>query len=272
MQEGYDHDRLTEVQRLLNLEDFSEQKHRKEWDEHSRAVERDDDLNAEIFQQMRGSELDSFRAREDYQSWRDSERSCLLILSGSNDESIDHVNQCWLSPIAAATVKDFDQQEIRPLYAYCALPKYGKLLDHVIPVILLQLLRQKSGVLRDQNQHAELRAELRELNHKVRANEGDSILATERVAIRVIDFFDESETIYIIMDRADRCRNPTTVDHRKTLLKVFVKMVEAARCKLKVLTVVDGRSWPVDSYRDELGVKMTERIIIHTAIQKIRYQ
>ena len=254
------------MQRFLNLDEFSEEAHHKEWDTHAKAVDTDDDLNASIFQQMRGPELDSFRASEDYQSWRYSKRSCLLILSGSNDISISWLDQCWLSPIAAAAVKDFDQQEIAPLYAYYALPRNGKLLHDVVSVLLLQLLRQKSGALRDEQRHAELRSELGKLSQRG-MNQGDKILAMERVALRVIDFFDESETLYIVVDRADRCRDFKTVDHRKTLLRVFIKMVEAARCNLRVLTVINGHSWRVENYQDELGAKMKDRFILHTKDQ-----
>lgn len=267
LQKGHDYNRLNEVQRFLNLDEFSEEAHRKEWDTHVQAVDTDDDLNAEILQQMRGPELDSFRASEDYQSWRYSKRSCLLILSGSNDDSILGVHQCWLSPIAAAAVKHFDQQEPRPLYAYYALPQNGKLLHDVVSVILLQLLRQKSGALRDEKRHAELRSELGKLNQRG-MNEGDRVLAMERVALRVIDFFDESETLYIVVDRADRCRDFKTVDHRKVLLKIFIKMVEAARCKLRVLTVINGHNWRVENHQDELGAKMKDRFILHTKDQE----
>lgn len=79
----------------------------------------------------------------------------------------------------------------------------------------------------------------------------------ERVALCVNDFFEESGTLYIVVDRADRCRDPKAVDHRKTLLRMFVKMVEAARCRLRVLTVIDGYSWGVENYRDKSGAKMT---------------
>ena len=234
---------------------------------HAQAVDADDDLNAEILQQMRGPELDSFRASEAHQSWRHSKRSCLLILSGSNDVSILWVHHCWLSPIAAAVVKDFDQQNPRPLYAYYALPQNGKLLQDVVSVILLQLLRQKSSALRDEKRHAELSSELGKLNQGG-MNEGDRVLAMERVALRVIDFFDETETLYIVVDRADRCRDFRTVDHRKVLIKVFIKMVEAARCKLRVLTVINGHNWRVENHQDELGAKMKDRFILHTKDQE----
>ena len=269
LQKGHDHDRLNEVQRLLRLDGFSEEAHRKEWDKHNEAVDKDDDLNAAMLQQMRGSKLDSFKAGEDYQSWANSERSCLLILSGYNNISILEVNQCWLSPIAAAAVKDFDQQKIDPIYAYFALPQRGKLLYDVVAVILLQLLRRKSGTLRNERRHAELRTELGRFQ-QTGADEDDKVLAMERVALRVIDFFEESESLYIVVDRADRCRDPKAVDHRKALLRIFVKMVEAARCKLRVLTVIDGHSWSVENHRDELGAKMDDRVIMHTEEQETR--
>ena len=269
MQKGHDHDRLNEVQRLLKLDDFSEEAHRKEWDKHNEAVDKDDDLNAEMLQQMRGSKLDSFRASEDYQSWAHSERSCLLILSGYNNISILEVDQSWLSPIAAAAVKDLDQQDVDPIYAYFALPQKGKLLYDVVAVILLQLLRRKSSTLRNERRHAELRTELGRFQ-QTGVDEDDKVLVMERVALRVIDCFEESETLWIVVDRADRCRDPKAADHRKVLLRIFVKMVEAARCKLRVLTVIDGHSWRVENYRDELGAKMDDRVILHTEEQETR--
>ena len=259
------------MQRLLNLDEYSEEAHRKQWDVHAQAVDTDDDLNGGSLPQMRGQELDSFRVSEDHRSWRYSQRSCLMILSGYNDVSILETHQCWLSPIAAAVVEDFDQQNPRPLYAYYALPQNGKLLHDVVSVILLQLLRQKSRALRDEKRHAELSSELGKLNQRG-MNEGDRVLAMERVALRVIDFFDESETLYIVVDRADRCRDFRTVDHRKVLIKVFIQMVEAARCKLRVLTVINGHSWRVENHEDELGAKMKDRFILHTKDQEAYQQ
>ena len=114
--------------------------------------------------------------------------------------------------------------------------------------------------------------------------------------MRVIDFFGESEAIYIVVDRVDRCldnhrmhddpiktfmksqkpprdrkyidhreqllRDRKYIDHREQLLELFVKMVEAARCKLKILTVVDGNSWHVKG-----SVELKDSIILHSAEQ-----
>ena len=269
MQKGHDHDRLAEVQRLLKLDNFSEEEHRKEWNRHAQAVETDDDLNEEILQQMRGPELHAFRTGKDYQSWDNSERSCLLVLSGYNDDSIALTYQCWASPIAARMVEDFDRQMSRPFYAYYAMAQNGKLLQGVLSVILLQLLRQKSSALRDEQRFSELRTRLGDLR-QVETDDRESVQAMERVAVGVVDFFEESETVYIVVDRADRCRDLQKADHRKRLLKILVKMVEEARCKLKILVVMDGHSWPVEKYRDDVGVKMEQRFVVCTAIQRTR--
>ena len=269
LQKGHDHDRLVEVQRFLYLDSFSEEEHRKEWKRHAQAVETDGDLNAEILHQMRGSKFHAFRTDKEYQSWIKSERSCLLVISGYNDDSIALTYQCWASPIAARTVEDFDRQEFRPFYAYYAMVQNGKLLHDILSVILLQLLRQKSSALRDEQRYSELRTRLSNLR-QVDMNDKGRVEAMEKVAVRVVAFFDESETVYIVVDRADRCRDLEKADHRKMLLKVLVKMVEEARCRLKVLVLMDGRSWPVEEHRDDVGVKMEERFVVYTATQELR--
>lgn len=85
----------------------------------------------------------------------------MLILSGHNNVSIQ-TEQCWLSPVALATMDDLSSQGPRHPCACYVFPQQGALLDDVLPKILLQLLRQKSHVLRDEKQRAELWAELHE--------------------------------------------------------------------------------------------------------------
>lgn len=102
-------------------------------------------------------------------------------------------------------------------------------------------------------------------------DDSNRVSATERAALRVIDLFDDSETLHIVVDRVDRCQDPKTVDHRKMLLIVLIKMVEAARCKLKVLTVMNGQIWGVEDYQDEFGAKMKDRLIVHTVEQEMKH-
>ena len=141
LQESHDRELLQEVQRLLDLDSYSEEKHRKEWDEHAQVGAKDINLYPVSLQQMRGAELQSFMtSAEPYRRWQEQEQSCLLILAGHNHSSargkkwVARGNHCWLSPIAAATVGDFDLQQRRPSYAYFSLRERNVLLFDVIPV------------------------------------------------------------------------------------------------------------------------------------------
>lgn len=241
------------------------------------ALDSDDQLNADYFQRMQGQELERFKQGGHYQSWITSERSCLLILSGYNNESIPYHDECWLSPVAMATLQDLCQQEDRSIYAYYVHAPEGGRLPHVLSVILLQLLRRKSHALRNEKQYTELRSELQQYQNLSKRtdkgsgmNEDDMIGALHKVAIRVVSFFEESETVYIIVDRVDRCRDFRKLDHRKALLKALVKMVEATPSKLRVLAVVHGNSWRVEEHHDELGEKVEGKVIIHTAHQGLQ--
>lgn len=264
---------LIEIQGLLGLSGYSEETQRKELDKYSEALDSDEQLNAPYFEQMRGQRFDSFKACEEYQSWIESEHSCLLILSGKNNETLVDRDKFWLSPVAMAMIASFGFPPSH-LMAYYVFPFKGELLYRPLSVILLQLLRQKSQVLREKNQYNELRAELDELQeHEYGDKKGmkikdERLSAFQKVALRVIGFFDESEIVYVILDRADCCCDWKEFDHRKPLLKVLVKMVEAARCKLRVLVVINGSQWNVEKQRHELGEKIKGRVILYTAEQR----
>ncbi|KAL8829989.1 MAG: hypothetical protein Q9191_001685 [Dirinaria sp. TL-2023a] len=265
---------LNEIQRHLNLSNFSYENHHKGLDEYQKALESDEQLNAPYFEQMRGRRLDLFKADKDYQSWNYSDQSCLLILSGHNNRSISDIDQCWLSPIATALIQDFNPCPSNLAYSYYIFHPQGELLYRSLSVILLQLLNRKRQALRDKSQYDEFRAalyELQNVEHQGRSImdiEDERLAAFHKVSLRVLNFFHESEHVYIIIDRADRCCDlKKGSDHRKTLLKTLVRMVEAARCTLKVLVVINGDQWDVERRKDELGQKIKGKVIVHTAEQ-----
>ena len=276
LQEAQDDNTLTEIQRLLSLSDFSDETQSKELNQHREALDSDEELNAVYFEQMRGPGLDIFKASTDYQSWTKSEQPCLLILSGYNNKSIANLDQCWLSPVAIDLIRDLRLGSDHPIYAYYVFRPQGELLYRALAVILLQLLRQKSQVLRDKPQSDELRAELYNLgkndhgDKKAIESEDERLSALQTVALRVVGFFNESETVHVVLDRVDRCCDlKKKVDHRKPLLKALVKMVEAARCKLRVLVVINGHQWSIEQRRDELEEKINGRTIVHRAEQEL---
>ena len=171
-----------------------------------------------------------------------------------------------------AMITDLRHTSSPPTYSYYVFGSQGSLLYRPLSVILLQLLRQKHQVLRNKSQSDELRAELYKLQkheHEPNAAQDERLSALHKVALRVVGFFDESETVYIILDRLDRCCDwKQQVHHQKPLLKALVRMVEAARCKLRVLVVIHGYLWPIEEEWEELKEKANGRIIVHTARQK----
>ena len=267
-----DDNSLTEIQRSLGLSAFSAENQSKELDQYRESLESDEQLNAAYFEQMRGHRFDSFIGCKEYQSWIKSEHSSLLVLSGYNNESITHLDQCWLSPIAIAMIT-----EPRPSpSAHYVFPSQGESLYRTLSVILLQLLRQKYQVLRNRSQYEEFRSELYELqkyeyehrDNKAMETENERLSAFQKVALRVIGFFDESETVHITLDRADRCCDlKKKVDHRSPLLKTLVKMVEAANCRLRVLMVINGYQWDAKERVDDLEENMKGKIILLRAEQ-----
>lgn len=98
--------------------------------------------------------------------------------------------------------------------------------------------------------------------------EDKRIIALHNLARRVVKLFHEAEPMYVILDRADRCRDWRKTDHRKALLDGLIKMVEAARSQLRILVVTDGSSWPVERHQDEFRGEVKDRVIIHVAEQE----
>ncbi|KAJ3569812.1 hypothetical protein NPX13_g5955 [Xylaria arbuscula] len=88
--------------------------------------------------------------------------------------------------------------------------------------------------------------------------------------LRVLNMFDPSKTVWIIVDRIDECRNEpedksrqeTRNLHRKTLLKFLVRLVEdeSLRVKVRVLGVVNGLDWRAEEHRDEIDQMKKESI------------
>ena len=199
-----------------------------------------------------------------------------MILLGKNDASIASTDFCWVSPVATGLIED-----TQLCSAYYVFTQDDKSYVRGLSVVLLQLLRQKSPALRNGPIFSELSAELVELQACLQVPKIPAYLersrtrAFEKVYRRVVGLFDESDVVYIVLDRVDQCENLRRgIDHRKLLLKMLVRMVEEARCRLKVLAVIKGDQWDIEqsSRQDELGAKLKDRVIVHTEVQKPIYE
>lgn len=259
-----------DFQQAFKLESFSEESLQKTLAARRDALAMESDINSGFLQQLRGPHLDQFISKGVYEQWDASEQPCLLILSGQNFPGLLS-QQCWLSRVAISTI-----DRVMASAAHCAyyvLSQQEASLYQVLPSILLQLMAKKRDMLRVEKQRDALRAELHEYRNsemKVsRMNGYDSRTnPLHNIARRVVQFFDESETVYIIVDRTDWCCDYVNYDHRKSLVDSLVQMVNAARCRLKILAVADSSSWSVEEHQDDLRIPKMERVVVHTMHQK----
>lgn len=216
---------------------------------------------------MQGDGLRSFKADSEYQAWKVSEEAQFILLWGYNNFSISQEVECWLSPVATSTIDELSHSS----YLAYDIIRNGNSAFEVLSVVLLQLLRFRPERLKDESQYSELSSELK--IYRFICDEGkDSdkdieakLGALQNIAARIISFFDPSDTVYIVIDRVDRCSHRTS-NHRKALLDALVKMVEAADCKLKVLAVVNGYDWDSRSYNVERR-RRVKRVIVEQLLK-----
>ena len=113
-------------------------------------------------------------------------------------------------PIVMTMVAELADQANRPLHAYYVFTQADEPIYTPLSVILLQLLQQRMHILRHRAQSEELYSELHELQQRERHDQthtryGSSRLdALQNTLLRVLSFFDASETVHLVIDRADR--------------------------------------------------------------------
>ena len=217
---------------------------------------------------MRDSRLDLFFKGQEHQFWLQAAHPIVLILSGYNNEYIKEVGHCWLSPIAMAKVDHLRKSE--SIYAHHIFHSRSPSLKEAITTIFYQLLCQKKRALRDKVKRDELRAEIHHLGTLVETNatthklDKSALTALGNVACRILNLFDPSQVIYIIIDRVDRCSDlEGKNDQRKALLKMLVRIAETTHTRLKMLVVCKSCQWAVDEHQDDLEQKSKETVVVH---------
>ncbi|KAI1359171.1 hypothetical protein F5Y08DRAFT_349924 [Xylaria arbuscula] len=216
--------------------------------------------------------LASVRNNQVFLSWRTSSKHRILLLIGYN--KVKQARHCWLSPIALDLITEGNPPKQEDLYVSYLLNTMAsnKRFEHVACSLLFRLLSAHPHVLRDGEQYSELQAELQSYKSAIDAHSQlqttQTLLTT--IALRVLNMFDPSKTVWIIVDRIDECRNEpedksrqeTRNLHRKTLLKFLVRLVEdeSLRVKVRVLGVVNGLDWRAEEHRDEIDQMKKESI------------
>lgn len=269
LQEANAAERLRELQSLLNLGTYSRENELKLLRKYRQDVEKYFELQSLHLERMEGARLASFHESPEVRGWRTSSHSCMLVISAYNDESLYSSRECWLSPVALDVVASFEGVENPdPLAFYILMYKDSDSLPRVLSCIALQLLTLKPKGLQDQGQYAELCAELEEYREQVPsgitdsprtgiAEETNANSHIQKVLLRILNLFDGTKTVWIVVDRADRCKG-----HRMKLLKAFASLVKEAKVKVRVLVVVNGYDWKVDDEIDELRQREDKSVVL----------
>jgi hypothetical protein len=271
-----DNQALFKLQQLLGLSHYSTEDHRKSLEQYRLTLASDEHLTADFFEQMAGDRLKRFITSRDYQAWESAKSSSLLVVSAYNDSSISYLDQCWASPVALNKIAELEQESDSPPYGYYVFSSRDEGLHHAMAVILLQLLNKTPHLLRQKSRYDEIYAAMDSFNQYTAASDeaaqdrktqASKLVALEKMASRIIGIFEPSESVYIIIDRVDRCCHVAkSVDQRMALMKLLGRLAQASRCTLKILTVVHADQWDVRTVIQELDTK-DGRVIAHLAVQ-----
>ncbi|KAF4624369.1 hypothetical protein G7Y89_g13804 [Cudoniella acicularis] len=201
-------------------------------------------LNEELganFDQFRPGDKkrQKFEASTEHEEWRTPKNSRILILVGHSEESIVvRQYRCWLSSIVLDHIEK--RRTDGDIYAcYLFEVRRETPMHDAMTSLLFQLLRFKKQALR------------KHIN-SFRPEDTKEFDALEETSRRVIKFFEPSETVYIMLDRVDKCRE----EERTSLLNILGRMVTEALCTLKILIVISGSDWTINlnevdkKYRD----------------------
>lgn len=129
--------------------------------------------------------------------------------------------------------------------------------------MILRLLSLNKTILRKEEYYSELYADLQLYQQLSRSAEDKSREMQgllKDVAVKVVDMLDEDMTVWIMLDRVDKCRaapsrQKTHRHHRRdglALLRVMLHLVEQSKARIKVLAVVNRSDWHMEDDVDDL--------------------
>ncbi|KAK1991739.1 hypothetical protein LX36DRAFT_589824 [Colletotrichum falcatum] len=277
LREANDNDRLNTVQELLKVQGYSQESDFRFLKKYQ------DDLIAN-FDQVAWTGLEILKGRRlknftkncpEMDRWLQSSHSCMLVLAGYNEVSVSSFGACWLSPIALdtiATLRSSAEPEKEPYAFYIPGLEKTDLLPQVLSHIAIQLLTANRRALRDDARYNELRGKI-QLYSMAAENCDDGRISTnvnktlQDVVLEVLNSFGEGQTVWIVVDRPDQCKQRGGPNHQKKVAKALVNLLESAKSTIRVLLVVNGHDWRVDDEFDEFGQSNQDSVMVHKAMQ-----
>ncbi|KAF6831284.1 hypothetical protein CPLU01_06841 [Colletotrichum plurivorum] len=218
-----------------------------------------------------------------YQDWLVCSQSRVLVMSGANDNL--SARHCWVSPVALNLAARFRSDESLKGSNLCVFYLLGlrdedDTWDHVVSFLTYRLLELNKRALRNEEQCRQLWADLQacsELRADPTETKPDDVTEKlERIALGTLGMFEAGKTIWIILDRVDRChampgqsskttrKGRTTRKGGRSLLSMMVRLAGKSSATVKVLAVVNRADWHVEDQADELGGEMAGSLVVRT--------
>ncbi|KAF2968879.1 hypothetical protein GQX73_g4652 [Xylaria multiplex] len=248
LQRGHDGQKLERIGKLLKLEPYSSETER------TRLSEYRGNIMAEYngwysLQETPKTPLASITNHQTFQSWRTSVSSRILLLIGH------FITECAMP----------EKQDPFTFYIIGART-VDDTFNNVASSLIFRLLSMNPDALRNEEQYAELQAELQSYENStlIRSNPYIVQESLAKVALRVLNMFPSSTTVWIILERLDQCRDEESTNlHRKMLLKFLVRLVEDENLspRVRVLAAVSSVDWRIEDQQDEMDQTKKDSVV-----------
>ncbi|KAH8204870.1 hypothetical protein TruAng_000909 [Truncatella angustata] len=266
LQDSADWRKLEKIQESFGLDSFSAEHHEKMLQRYKDELSVQTELNVPFLENLHEPNHKTLLEHNDFRIWQQSSQSQMLLLVGYNDRSLYNSAHCWVSPLTMHITSSTMRREC--LYAvYVVGLQDQESIKSILCTVLLQLLRQRSSALQAEKSYAELLTTIQE----EKTMDGDVREATAglvKIALRVMNILGESEPVWIILERVDRCRFKASTRPCEQLLQIMVHLVESSKANVRVLASVNGYDWPVDQQDDAIEKREPERVVTHVAKQR----
>lgn len=236
------------MQELFGLSGWTIDSRREVLQEYKRSIDRE---NAEdrLFEAMRCERIEMYKESPPWRDWEAPGQSSMLLIVGANHEHINQIRRhCWMSPLAVDCMESFHASSV--FHAAYTFDVWEMTDIHTaMPEILFQLLRWKRQALGNDEYLAKLLANLKEYRSTSIPSDQDTDEDAKRgllgrIAVTTLQAFEPNETVYIVLDRIDRCQGQNQSDQDQScLLNILIEAMEKAKCYVKVLAVANRTGW-----------------------------
>jgi hypothetical protein len=173
--------------------------------------------------------------------------SCLLMLSGRNEEGVSEVAMSWLSPVAVDIVLDLLSQRRLVAFEVCIR---SSTLQNTLARFIFQLLEKNPAVVRRGQDWYDIESHI--------AWDGDSDERTQHLCKALLKIIDlQNDEVFIILDRPELSDDDSVGAFASSMLH----LVEQTKGVLKVLIVHRAELWNWEENQGSVIKKSTRRNI-----------